>query len=426
MPQHPRAARSHRYGLIGVLILAVLAAACASVAAAGPLPLRVGAIFPLSGSTAPGSTDEYLGATLAAQMANAQGGIGGRAITLDVRDVEDQSQIPAAVSSLHADGVPVVLGAYSSQLSIPAAAAVSAAGMVYWETGAVADRVTGQGSPLVFRVGVNGAELGANSGKFMLHELVPRMGIPIDRIRVSFVTAGDDYGHSVADATRTALEAGGLRISGESVYNPYTPDWTPVMRALVAAKPDILVLSSHIQDGIAFRRAFLAAGLQVKVFMGTTMAQCDQDFGNVLGSAAVGVFASDRPQGNFNPGALDPQARALYNRFAALWKQRTGAAAPDEEGIAGFSAAWVLFADVLGRAGDDSAQSVAAAARALDLPSGSLPNGGGVLFSTAAGQLGQNIRAAAVVWQWQAARHSVVVWPPVYATGKVKLSLAAA
>ena len=426
MPQHPRAERSHRYGLIGVLILAVLAAACASVAAAGPLPLRVGAIFPLSGSTAPDSTDEYLGATLAAQMVNAQGGIGGRAITLDVRDVEDQSQIPAAVSSLHADGVPVVLGAYSSQLSIPAAAAVSAAGMVYWETGAVADRVTGQGSPLVFRVGVNGAELGANSGKFMLQELVPRMGIPIDRIRVSFVTAGDDYGHSVADATRTALEAGGLRISGESVYNPYTPDWTPVMRALAAAKPDILVLSSHIQDGIAFRRAFLAAGLQVKVFMGTTMAQCDQDFGNVLGSAAVGVFASDRPQGNFNPGALDPQARALYNRFAALWKQHTGAAAPDEEGIAGFSAAWVLFADVLGRAGDGTAQSIAAAARALDLPGGSLPNGGGVLFSTAAGQLGQNIRAAAVVWQWQAARHSVVVWPPVYATGKVKLSLAAA
>jgi branched-chain amino acid transport system substrate-binding protein len=409
-----------------VLIIAGLAAACASVAAAGPVPLRVGAIFPLSGSTAPGSTDEYLGATLAAQMVNAKGGIAGRAISLDVRDVEDQSQIPAAVAALHGDGVSVVLGAYSSQLSIPAAAAVSAAGMVYWETGAVADRVTGQGSPLVFRVGVNGAELGANSGKFMLEELVPRLGIPVGRIRVSFVTAGDEYGHSVADATRTALEAGGVHISGESVYNPYTPDWAPVMRALIAAKPDILVLSSHIQDGIAFRRAFLAAGLQVKVFMGTTMAQCDQDFGNVLGSAAVGVFASDRPQGDFNPSALDPRARALYDRFAALWKQRTGEVAPTEEGIAGFSAAWVLFADVLGKTGASSAQGIASAARAIDLPSGSLPNGGGVLFSTTAGQLGQNIRAAAVVWQWQAARHSVVVWPPVYATGAVKLSLAAA
>ena len=77
MPEHPRAARSHAFGLIGVLIVAVLAAACASVAAAGPVPLRVGAIFPLSGSTAPGSTDEYLGATLAAQMVNTQGGIAG-------------------------------------------------------------------------------------------------------------------------------------------------------------------------------------------------------------------------------------------------------------------------------------------------------------------------------------------------------------
>jgi branched-chain amino acid transport system substrate-binding protein len=420
-----RAERSRSLGLAGALILAVLAAACATVAASGPVPFRVGAIFPLSGSTAPGSTDEYLGATLAAQMVNGAGGLAGHPISLDVRDVESQAQIPAAVSSLRADGVSVVIGAYSSQLSIPAAAAVSAAGMVYWETGAVADRVTGQGSPLVFRVGVNGAELGANSGKFMLQELVPRMGIPVDRIRVSFVTADDDYGHSVADATRAALEAGGMSIGGESIYNPYTPDWTPVMRALAAAKPDILVLSSHIQDGIAFRRAFLAAGLQVKVFMGTTMAQCDQDFGNVLGSAAVGVFASDRPQGNFNPNALDPQARALYDRFATLWRQRTGAATPDEEGIAGFSAAWVLFADILGRAGDDTVGKIAATARALDLPTGSLPNGGGVLFSTASGQLGQNTRAAAVVWQWQAPRHSVVVWPPAYATGEVSLTASA-
>ncbi|HEY8672779.1 MAG TPA: ABC transporter substrate-binding protein [Candidatus Dormibacteraeota bacterium] len=410
-------------GLIGALILPLVAGACASVAAAGHVPLRVGAIFPLAGSDTPDSSDEYLGVTLAAQMVNQGGGVNGRTISLDSRDVESQSQIPAAVSSLAADGVPVVIGAYSSQLSIPAAAAVSAAGMVYWETGAVADRVTGQGSPLVFRVGVDGAELGSNSGKFMVQQLVPRMGIPAAKVRVSFVTADDEYGHSVADATRVAVDAGGLRVMGESVYNPYTPDWAPVMQALAAAKPDILVLSSHIQDGIAFRRAFLAAGLQVGVFMGTTMAQCDQDFGNVLGSGAVGVFASDRPQGNFNANALDPQARALYDRFAAAWKQRTGEQAPNEEAIAGFSAAWVLFADVLHRAGGGAAAEIAAAARSLDLPNGSLPNGGGVRFSTAASQLGQNVRAADVIWQWQAPRVSVVVWPPVYATGQIKLRL---
>jgi branched-chain amino acid transport system substrate-binding protein len=426
VPADSGAAPPRPLGLVGALILPLLAGACASVAASGPMPVRVGAIFPLSGSDTPDSSDEYLGVTLAAQMVNAAGGAGERAISLDTRDVETQSQIPAAVSSLHGDGVPVVIGAYSSQLSIPAAAAVSARGMVYWETGAVADRVTGEGSPLVFRVGVDGAELGSNSGKFIVQQLVPRLGISAAKVRAVFVTADDEYGHSVADATRVAVVAGGVRVTAESVYNPYTPNWAPVMQTIAAAKPDILVLSSHIQDGIAFRRAFLAAGLQVRIFMGTTMAQCDQDFGNVLGSGAVGVFASDRPQGNFNPNALTPQARALYERFAALWRQRTGQPAPNEEAIAGFSAAWVLFADVLGRAGDGGADAIAAAARSLDLRSGSLPNGGGVRFSTAAAQLGQNLRAAAVIWQWQAPRVSVVVWPPAYATGHVKLSLPAA
>ena len=58
---------------------------------------------------------------------------------------------------------------------------------------------------------------------------------------------------------------------------------------------------------------------------------------------------------------------------------------------------------------------------ALDLPAGTLPNGAGVRFAPVGDQLGQNLRAAAVVWQWQTVRHSVVVWPPVYATGTVKM-----
>jgi hypothetical protein len=63
--------------------------------------------------------------------------------------------------------------------------------------------------------------------------------------------------------------------------------------------------------------------------------------------------------------------------------------------------------------------SVAAAARALDLPTGSLPNGAGLRFSTDAATLGQNTRAAAVIWQWQAVRQYEFVWPASYATGQI-------
>jgi len=51
------------------------------------------------------------------------------------------------------------------------------------------------------------------------------------------------------------------------------------------------------------------------------------------------------------------------------------------------------------------------------LAEGELPNGAGLQFATDRSREGQNLLAAAVIWQWQAVRHSVVVWPPPYATG---------
>ena len=79
------------------------------------------------------------------------------------------------MAELKADGATVVVGAYSSDLSIPASQAASDAGLVYWEAGAVADQLTGRGLPLVFRVGASGTNLGSNSATFAATELAPRL-----------------------------------------------------------------------------------------------------------------------------------------------------------------------------------------------------------------------------------------------------------
>jgi branched-chain amino acid transport system substrate-binding protein len=407
---------------VPLALAACLVVACGSSggSGAGSSALRIGALFPLNGSLKADAADEYLGAQLAAQLVNDAGGIGGRRIEFDLRDLEYGDQAAAQAQSLHRDGVAAVLGAYSSALSIPAAAAVARQGMVYWETGAVADQVTGQAQPLVFRVGASGANLGGNSGRFVLQQLAPRLRRDPASLRAYLVTADDDYAHSVADAARAALTAGGAQVVGESVYNVYNPDWSGALSGIRSDKPDILLLSSHIPDGIAFRRAFLAAGLHVDAFIGTTMAQCLPDFGAALGQDAVGVFASDRPDDSFNPAGLDAAAQSLYQRFSQVWQKRTGRA-PSEEGISGFSAAWALFHDVLPHATSLDASGIAAAARGADLPEGSLPNGAGLHFQSGGAQMGQNQRAAAVIWQWQAVRHSVVVWPPQYATGSIAM-----
>lgn len=398
---------------------ASLLAALASPTVAGHV-LRVGALFPLNGPMAPLAQQEYQGVEIARDMANRAGGIDGMPVQLDARELDDPSAAPAAVASLRDDGVPVVIGTYSSALSVPASAAAAAAGLTYWEAGAVADRVTGRALPSIFRVGASGANLGANSATFAATVIAPRLSLPVAATRVSIVLEDDDYGHSVGDSAATQARAQGMDVVSTTTYDAHRPDWPAVLAAVASARPDVLILASYIPDGVAFRRAMLAAHLHVGALIGSTMAECGPDFGNELGADAVGVFASDRPTRGFNPDVLSPSARQTYQEFSAAWQQATGTA-PTEEGLAGFTAAWALFAEVLPHAAHLDPASIAATARAVDIPRGGLPNGAGLQFSSDPAMLGQNTRAAAVIWQWQSVRHSVTVWPPVDATGSPEL-----
>jgi branched-chain amino acid transport system substrate-binding protein len=388
---------------------------------AGPGPaLRIGAVFPLTGAQAALGHQELVGVQLAAQLANRSGGVDGRRIDLEVRNLTSQAQAASTVSGLRSTGTSVVMGAYSSLLSIPVATAAAGDGLVYWETGAVADHLTGHGSPLVFRVGASGANLGTNSANFAASVLAPRLGLAADRTRVSVVFENDAYGQSVAGAAVSTVRADGMPLVLDLAYDPYRPDWGQVMSAVAASHPDVLIIASYIPDGVAFRRAMLADHVKVGAMIGSTMAECGPSFGNELGPQAVGVFASDRPEGDFNPSALDPTGRRAYAALGQAWKHATGQASPTEEALSGFSAAWALFHYVLPRARTLTPKAVAAAAREVDLPLGQLPNGAGLHFASGPDE-GQNLRAAAVIWQWQAPRHSVVVWPGAYATGGVRL-----
>jgi branched-chain amino acid transport system substrate-binding protein len=137
-------------------------------------PIRIGAVFPLGGNAAGLAGQQLRGLRIAVDMVNADGGVAGRPVALDVRDLESRDEAPAVMAALKADGASVVIGAYASDLSMAASAAAAQEGLVYWEGGAVADRLTGRGLPLVFRVGASGANLGAGSATFAATQLAAR------------------------------------------------------------------------------------------------------------------------------------------------------------------------------------------------------------------------------------------------------------
>ena len=406
--------RFRQLAAIGVVLAC---AACATAPSTeGAATVKVGALFPLSGSQAPLAKQEYAGVQIARDFVNADGGVAGAPIALVTKDLTAAGDASARVQELKAQGVQAILGSYSSSLSMPVSAEAQSRGLLYWEAGAVADQLTGRGYPLVFRVGATGQNLGTMSSHFAATVLAPRLNKSAWSLRMAIVHNLDGYPTSVASAVARQAATEGIQVVADVVYDAHAPDWPSVLAQVRTVKPDILVLSSYIADGVDFRRAMLKSGLHVDAFIGSTMAQCVPDFGAMLGADAIGVFASDRPEHGFNPGALNATGRAVYARFAAAYRNEFGSD-PTEESLAGFSAAWTLFHYVMPRAHDLGASATAAAARSLDLPDGTLANGAGVKFANTPDAMGQNTRAASVIWQWQGVRHSVTVYPPVFATG---------
>src|ERR671920_622800 len=91
-----------------VLLFALLLTA--SCTADPPEPVRVGAIYPLSGTQGMGGIDEYHGVRVAAELVNADGGINGRPVEIDQVDVPEADAAPAAIRSRADRGVDQVLG----------------------------------------------------------------------------------------------------------------------------------------------------------------------------------------------------------------------------------------------------------------------------------------------------------------------------
>jgi branched-chain amino acid transport system substrate-binding protein len=385
-------------------------------------PLVVGAIYPLSGPSAPGGRDEHRGVLLAAEMANEAGGVNGQPIEVRSLDVAGSDAAAAAVEDLQKAGVQIVLGSYGSTISGPASSATAARGMLFWETGAVgmlpASAARGD---LTFRVPPTGATLGRTAIDFVDHQLAPRLHRDARSLRFAVSFVDDVYGRSVAGGAIDEMKTLGLKEVGTFGYDFRTADMDSLARKIARAKPDVLFVSAYLADGIALRRALVEQRVPLLANIGTSSSYCMPAFGKALGSDAVGVFASDKPTGwSLNATGLAPAAAALLKQaneeYETAYGEYMSAAA-----LAGFSGAWGLFTKVMPAATGATPAAVAAAARSVDLPPGSLPNGSGLRFgSPGTTTAGDNVDAASVIWQWVAPRTEAIVWPPSLATRSIR------
>lgn len=403
--------------LIAVVVLFMVAGCSANL---GRRPIVVGAVYPTGGSQGPGGTDEYRGASLAAQYANQNGGINGRPIQLQLENADSFDAAPGAVERLADAGITIVVGSYGSTISLPAATMASKRGLLFWETGAVGELgMEVEAGERVFRFAPTGAALGRAAVLFVRDQLTPHLK-RTQPLRYSVAYVNDVYGRAVGVGAIAAILESHLPLATVLPYDVPHADYEDLAHRVAKARTDVLVVAAYLEDGVKLRRAIVRAKVPLLANIGTSSSYCMPQFGRLLGADAVGLFASDKPDGDLlHPERLSPEAARALEWATAQYRQRYKEAM-SAAALSGFAGGWALFHYVLPRASDLSPEAIAQAAREIRLPAGALPNGSGLGFAPPGGpDAGANLLATSVIWEWVQVNTRAIVWPPAFATHEI-------
>jgi branched-chain amino acid transport system substrate-binding protein len=401
------------------LVAGLVAVSCSS--AVDDEALVVGTLYPTSGAQAAGGADEERGVRLAVDWVNAHGGVLGRSVRLERADAPRAEAVPSAMRALRDRDVRIVIGSHGSAVSATAAEVASRDGMVLWETGAVGEAgAAAKGGSNFFRLSPMGANLGRSAIAFVRDQLAPKLPATAP-LRYTVAYVDDPYGRAVAKGAITEIETSGLHQADTIPYDARAADFGALAQRVAGSRTDVLFAVSYLDDGVALRRALVAAHVPLMANIGTSSSYCHPAFGERLGGLAVGTFASDKPdESHVRAEALRPEGRRTLTWASERYEREYGETM-SAEALAGFANGYSLFAHVLPKAGSLDPVAVARAALDVKLAAGTLANGSGLdLAPPGAFDAGENRAAASVIWEWVAPRERAVVWPSRFATHAIE------
>jgi branched-chain amino acid transport system substrate-binding protein len=116
---------------------------------------------------------------------------------------------------------------------------------------------------------------------------------------VAILAADAEFARSCADGARDEIKKHGFKVVYDQSYPPATTDFTPVVRAIHAANPDIVYIGAYPPDNVGIIRAANEIGLNPKMFGGAMIGMLVTPIKVQLGPIANGLIIGE----NFAPAA---------------------------------------------------------------------------------------------------------------------------
>jgi urea transport system substrate-binding protein len=332
--------------------------------------LVVGVIADRTGLMSGHGQSIEMGAKLAADQINAAGGVNGKPIELVVLDGQSD---PAATGErarelIQRHGADLLLGTGTSAATLAAIGPATEAKVpfIYALDGEIktcAPRQLNVLNPYVFASGFSERM----AVEPLLSFVAEHAGKPAGQAKIFLVGGDYVYPHTTNAYARQVAAKLGMTVVGDEYSDTATADYTPLIRKILAAKPDVLIVTNPGASGVTFMRQARQFGLPSKMLI-SGFATFDQEAVNAMGNASEGVFVINRYSNQLQSPA-NAQFVAAFRK--AYPDQRL---LPGPTAAAGAFGALMIVADAARDAKTTSADGLIAAmqGRQASLPQGTV------------------------------------------------------
>jgi branched-chain amino acid transport system substrate-binding protein len=252
--------------ICAVSAVAAMALAADRAAAQSGAPIKIGFSMAMTGGLAANGRSALLAQKIWEEDVNAKGGLLGRPVKLIYYD--DQSN-PATVPGIYTklldiDKVDLLIGPYATAQIAPAMPIVIQHNKLFIALLGLA--VNSEFDyPNYFVMIPSGPDPKPSFTKGFFDIAMAQAPKPQT---VAIVAADQEFSRNASDGARENAKKAGLKIVYDKTYPPSTTDFAPIVRAVAATNPDLLVICSYPPDSVGLVRSINEIGFKPKMVGG--------------------------------------------------------------------------------------------------------------------------------------------------------------
>lgn len=280
-------------------------------------PVLIGISLSLSGDFSDEGKAAMRGYKLWQASVNAQGGLLGRKVQLKI--VDDTSSPNQAVTNyenlISHDKVDFVLGPFSTLLTAPSATVAHRYGYAFIEPAG--------GGPAVFQAKLDNVFFAQPAPAVRNADVLAKYILSLPKAQrpktAAYPMLDDPFAAPPIQRLQSILEKAGIKTVYSKIYPSETTDYSPIIQAVVNAKPDLIAAGTQNVDGYAMAKGLIQLKYNPKFLYIENGANSPLEFPGKVGRMnTTGIFSSGDwfPQAKFqgNPDFIKAYVKAYGGR----------------------------------------------------------------------------------------------------------------